>query len=197
MLNRGGVRPAMFRFGFTKVFCKDPSRSSILSIEGILNLYGDEVSFGSESSLTIRHGATLTFKGNFYNTSALNLDCHEYIELGKGMIVSWNTFIMDGDSHNILDLRAGKTKSSVKPIIIGDRVWMGMNSVILKGAQIGDGCIIAANAVVSGIHSKNLLLAGCPAKELNNNVVIGEDFTTASNMEQHGSKLKKWLRRIK
>ncbi len=51
------------------------------------------------------------------------------------------------------------------PIRIGNSVWIGANVSILKGAQIGDGCIIAANAVVTeGIYPPNCLLAGVPAK---------------------------------
>jgi len=50
------------------------------------------------------------------------------------------------------------------PIIIGDNVWIGMNSVILPGVKIGDNVIIGANSVVSKNIPSNSISAGNPCK---------------------------------
>jgi acetyltransferase-like isoleucine patch superfamily enzyme len=51
------------------------------------------------------------------------------------------------------------------PISIGENVWIGANTCILKGAKIGNHCIIASNSVVTkGIFEDNSLVAGNPAK---------------------------------
>ncbi|EHN71514.1 DapH/DapD/GlmU-related protein [Aliivibrio fischeri] len=39
--------------------------------------------------------------------------------------------------------------AQVRPIIIGNDVWIGANVILLPGITIGDGVIIAAGAVVS------------------------------------------------
>jgi acetyltransferase-like isoleucine patch superfamily enzyme len=50
-------------------------------------------------------------------------------------------------------------------IVIGDRVWIGAQCVVLKNARIGSGCIVAAGSVVTaGDYPPNSLLAGNPAK---------------------------------
>jgi acetyltransferase-like isoleucine patch superfamily enzyme len=50
------------------------------------------------------------------------------------------------------------------PIHIGNDVWVGANVTILKGADIGDGCIVASGAVVlAGSYPPRSLLAGNPA----------------------------------
>jgi virginiamycin A acetyltransferase len=56
------------------------------------------------------------------------------------------------------------------PIIIGNDVWIGTQSVILSGVKISDGAVIAANSVVTSKVSPYAIMAGTPAK------VIGYRF---------------------
>ncbi len=50
------------------------------------------------------------------------------------------------------------------PVIIGDNVWIGDNSVILGPASIGNGAIIGANSLVRGEVPPNSIVAGTPAR---------------------------------
>lgn len=52
------------------------------------------------------------------------------------------------------------------PIKIGNDVWIGAHCVILSGAIIGDGAIIAANSVVTGTIPPYAIAGGSPAKVL-------------------------------
>ncbi len=47
---------------------------------------------------------------------------------------------------------------------IGNNVFIGMNSTILKNTTIGDNVIIGANSLVRGIIPSNCIIAGNPAK---------------------------------
>ena len=72
---------------------------------------------------------------------------------------------MDTDFHNTINLETGKISMINKPIIIGDRVWLGMRSVVLKGSNIPNGSIVAANSLVNKSYDiENCLLAGNPAE---------------------------------
>lgn len=51
-----------------------------------------------------------------------------------------------------------------KPVIIGNRVWIGGQAVILPGVTIGDGAVIAAGSVVSRDVAPYTLVAGQPAR---------------------------------
>jgi acetyltransferase-like isoleucine patch superfamily enzyme len=51
-----------------------------------------------------------------------------------------------------------------KDIVIGDDVWIGGHAVILPGARIGNGAVIAAGAVVRGIVEPYSIVGGVPAK---------------------------------
>jgi acetyltransferase-like isoleucine patch superfamily enzyme len=50
------------------------------------------------------------------------------------------------------------------PVVIGENVWVGENSVIVGPATIGNGAIIGANSVVRGFVPPNTIVAGTPAK---------------------------------
>lgn len=48
-------------------------------------------------------------------------------------------------------------------IMIGDDVWLGANVVLLDGARIGQGAVIAAGSVVRGAVEPYAIYAGAPA----------------------------------
>jgi virginiamycin A acetyltransferase len=50
------------------------------------------------------------------------------------------------------------------PIEIGNDVWIGTQCVILSGAKIGNGAIVAANSVVTGNVPAYAIVGGSPAK---------------------------------
>lgn len=51
-----------------------------------------------------------------------------------------------------------------KPVVIGNDVWIGDRAVIMPGVRIGDGCIIAAGAVVTHDVPDYAVVGGVPAK---------------------------------
>ena len=53
---------------------------------------------------------------------------------------------------------------SADPVSIGSNVWLGEGVAVLPGAQIGDGCIIGAHAVVKGEIPPYTIAVGAPAK---------------------------------
>jgi acetyltransferase-like isoleucine patch superfamily enzyme len=50
------------------------------------------------------------------------------------------------------------------PVIIGEKVWVGDNSVILGPVTIGKGAVVGANSVVRGVVPPYTIVAGAPAK---------------------------------
>jgi acetyltransferase-like isoleucine patch superfamily enzyme len=49
-------------------------------------------------------------------------------------------------------------------VVIGDDVWIGAKAVLLPGARVGDGAVVAAGAVVRGAVPAFAVVAGVPAK---------------------------------
>ncbi len=100
------------------------------------------------------------------------------IFIGNNVLISWGVTIVDHNSHSIsYSQRAqdifdwkngGKNWSNVacKPVHIGDKVWIGFNSIILKGVTIGEGAIVGAGSVVTRDVPAWTIVAGNPAKTI-------------------------------
>lgn len=66
------------------------------------------------------------------------------VTIGRDCLISWDVVIMDTDQHG----HHGKP-AETRPVIIGDRVWIGCRAIILKGVIIGDDAVIGAGAIVT------------------------------------------------
>lgn len=67
-----------------------------------------------------------------------------------------------GDRHMLIRHQG----VSRKGIIIGKNCWIGSKVTILDGVEVGDGCVIAAGAVLTTSFPANSIIGGVPAKLL-------------------------------
>lgn len=66
---------------------------------------------------------------------------------------------MDNDTHVIET--DGKRINDNREIVIGDKVWIGCESMILKGAFIPNCAVIAAKSLITKKHdTSNVIIAG-------------------------------------
>lgn len=49
-------------------------------------------------------------------------------------------------------------------MVIGDNVWIGWGSIILKGTVIGNNCVVGAGSLVAGKFPDNVVIASNPGK---------------------------------
>jgi acetyltransferase-like isoleucine patch superfamily enzyme len=91
--------------------------------------------------------------------------CAGGIEIGDDVIVG-NYVSMHSENHNFSDKEILIRLQGVnrKGIKIGNNCWIGAKVTILDGTIIGNGCIIAAGAVVNGYFPDNVVIGGVPAK---------------------------------
>ena len=66
-------------------------------------------------------------------------------------------------SHVIGDSTRRAGLGNSKPISVGNGTWIGARSTILGGTTIGEGCVVAAGAVVRGDFPANVVIGGVPA----------------------------------
>lgn len=110
--------------------------------------------------------------------------CIDGIKIGNDVMISWGCTVADNNSHShiwakrendVLDWKRGidenklgfyKNWQNVKhsKITIKNKVWIGFNSIILKGVTIGEGAIVGAGSVVTKDVPDWTIVAGNPAK---------------------------------
>lgn len=83
----------------------------------------------------------------------------DYCKITKGTVILCHDY-----SRSVLRRVCGEIIGEADETIIGDNVFIGMNSIILMGAHIGNNVIIGAGSVVSGKIPDNVVVAGNPAK---------------------------------
>lgn len=105
--------------------------------------------------------------------NGVGMTAYKKIKIGKNCLISSGTFISDTDFHPIDPELRQKVPmgyptdfNQVKKaeVIIGDNVWVGWGSIILKGVTIGDNSIIASGSVVTSNIPPNVIVGGNPAK---------------------------------
>ena len=88
------------------------------------------------------------------------------VSIGEDCLIADEVKIYPTDFHKIL--ANGERINPPQPITIGNKVWLGESSTILKGVNIEEGCVIGAGSVVTGSVPipKGALVAGNPARIL-------------------------------
>jgi acetyltransferase-like isoleucine patch superfamily enzyme len=105
------------------------------------------------------------------------LSAGEAIVIESGTLLAHGVQVFDNDSHPIdaqerarhfrmiLGLESsGPSKIATAPVHIGERCWIGMQSLIMKGVTIGDEAIVAAGSVVATDIPARVLAGGNPAR---------------------------------
>lgn len=141
-----------------------------LSTNGLI--IGSHCVIGERSIIQCTGGLSSIGKGIVIgNRTTFNNDCFfgcaGGIEIGSD-VVAGQYVRFHSENHNYDDLEIlikdqGVTHKGIK---IGNNCWIGSGSVFLDGAELGDGCVVAANAVVTKVFPENSVIGGVPAKVL-------------------------------
>ena len=161
--------------------------ASHISSKGGLTL-GDGVCINALSKGGVELGDNVSLgAGTIIECTGVIRELGEYLKIGSHVGFAQNCFIgvrgsvqigddcifgpndsIHSENHvfNNIDMpirSQGATRLGVK---IGHNCWFGEGCVVLDGVEIGDGCVIAANAVVNKDVPSNSVVGGVPAKVL-------------------------------
>lgn len=105
--------------------------------------------------------------GDNVGISGSTINATTKITIGNNVMIGSGCLITDTDSHPLhwedrLEERNELTARA--PIIIGDNVFIGARSIILKGVTIGEGAVVGAGSVVSKDVPPYTVVCGNPAK---------------------------------
>ena len=123
------------------------------------------------------HGGKIIIGNNCYIGEMSKIWSSSEIVIGNNVLIAHNVNIHDSNSHPINNCERRNHFKSIytrghpkdinlneRPIKINDDVWIGFNSIILKGVIIGEGAIVAAGSVVTNDVPPFTVVAGNPAR---------------------------------
>lgn len=161
--------PGIIKIGFGDVgiFDKRYSRS-IWEVNGVISFNG-AASLGHGSKISVGKNGQLSIGADFNITAESSIVCFHKISFGDNCLLSWQIMMMDTDFHKIYE--GDNIVNGDAPISVGNNVWIGARSTILKGTTIPDGCVVAANSLVTKSFSEtNTIIGGSPASVLKKDI---------------------------
>ncbi len=110
------------------------------------------------AKIRVRKDAVCTIGNNTSVNSNNIIVCRESITIGDGVELSPGVQIYDHDHDFRAEGGIHENKYKTAPVVIGNNVWVGANSIILRGTTIGDNCVIGAGCVVKGDYPSNTVI---------------------------------------
>lgn len=160
--------------------------NNLLVCEDDVELTNSVISFNGSNSIVylnkshkpyrfevaISNNSTVYFGEKNFFASQIKIICSEskHIFIGNGNLFSHGISIRNADAHLIYDINSKERINFSKSIFIGDHVWLGQATIILKGSKVHSGSIIGANSVVTKEIESNSTYAGAPIKRIREGV---------------------------
>ena len=176
------ISVALYRFPLLRARCSHVGKRLQMELvpgfSGPIKVYlGDDVCLSGKLSFLgarifpdpeIRIGDR-TFIGHGCQFSAARS-----IVIGNDVLIAGGCWILDYSAHplqpeeRIAGLQVDP--EDVRPVRIGDKVWLGRNAIVLPGVTIGEGAVIGAGAVVTKDVPSGGICVGNPGRVLTRTV---------------------------
>lgn len=130
----------------------------------------EQVMIGSFSKITYSKMGAMSYIGDY--TVVINSIIGKFTSISWGVTIGpeehdFNRVTNHSFLYSTKSFQLVKEKMYspfVKECVIGNDVWIGCNSTILRGVTIGDGAVIGANSLVNKDVPPYAVVVGSPAK---------------------------------
>lgn len=124
-----------------------------------------------------KHGGKVSIGDDCFIGEGTRIWSSSEIKIGNRCLISHSVNIHDNSSHPLdskdrhedykkifMSGLQADMKINEAPVMIGDDVWIGFNSTVMKGVTIGKGAIIGANTVITKDVPDYAVVIGNPAR---------------------------------
>lgn len=127
-------------------------------------IIGKWVHIGNGNSLRCHEGTmSIGDKCVFGKDNTVN--CYLDVEIGESTIVADWVYICDFD-HSFTDITVPIKDQGIdkSPVRIGPDTWVGVKVTVLRGTDVGRGCVLAAHTVARGDIPAYSVVVGVPGR---------------------------------
>lgn len=156
-------------------FDQDNGTLDIGGNDGTVAAFQAIIRVGIDAKVTIGHNVSTT---NSMQISAVE---GSEVSIGDDVMIAGSVKVRGDDGHPIFDVRTNQRINFAKNIVVGNHVWLGIESILLGGAEVGSGSVVGARSLVTKKFPNNVVLAGCPAQIVRRNVAWERPHLSLTN----------------
>lgn len=108
-------------------------------------------------NIQVHGNGTLSIGNRVYMNRGCIVSCHSNISIGDGCLFGPGVKIFD-NNHKFQYKVGVSTDLNIGNITIGQNCWIASDVIILKGAQIGDNCVIGAGCIINSFVDSNSIV---------------------------------------
>lgn len=113
---------------------------------------------GNGSSIEVRQNGNIYIGKNFGNTGTLSM-CHDCeINIGENVLCIWDVSIFDMDLHSYVDGETMLPLPHIRPVTIGNYLWIYQKCTLLKGAVLHDWSVLGACSLLTRNYPPSFLV---------------------------------------
>lgn len=175
-IQKGMVTLGLEAFQGTMLGGKKHKHSYISFAPGSKLICKGKCSFASGNTIIFGQNAELVLGDNFSTNVLCSFFVYKKVEFGDDCFCGWNVSVRDGDGHFITDQESGEILNHPKEIHIGNHVWLCSDVTVMKGVDIADYVVIAANSLaLKSCDTPNAIYGGCPARIIKERITVIRD----------------------
>jgi acetyltransferase-like isoleucine patch superfamily enzyme len=176
---RNGFRWLTRSFYYQPMFrarCEKVGRNLRVDL-GAPYVYGDiRIRIGDDCTMSAISSFAATSAGDkpvleigdkTYLGCRLTISVGNRVSIGSHVLIADNVYIADNPGHPLDAMKRrvqGVDPDQIRPVTIGNDVWIGNGCKIMPGVTIGDGSVVGAGSIVTKDVPPHTLVAGAPAK---------------------------------
>jgi acetyltransferase-like isoleucine patch superfamily enzyme len=95
------------------------------------------------------------------------ISAFQHVSIGRECIVADRVMLIDFD-HGVTEVERPIRAQGIykRDVRVGNNVWIGYGACILRGARVGDNCVVGTNTVVTRSVPEDAVVGGVPVRVL-------------------------------
>lgn len=110
--------------------------------------FGHNIELAPYVDVQVHGRGRLMIGDRVYMNRSCMISCHGKVSVGNGCMFGPGVKIFDNNHRFALD-KGVSTDLSIGAVTIGNNCWIASDAILLKGADVGDNCVVGAGCIVN------------------------------------------------